>query len=275
MKAYIKKIVLKFIKKIIFFSRDKNILRTILDMIVSENNKNFKTLSLKNKKIYFFETNAMTKFRNDTFFEKEPETLNWINSFEKSSNFWDIGANVGIYSIYAAITKNCNVSAFEPSVFNLELLAKNIYLNSLVNQISIFPIILSDKQSIGTFNNSSLTNGAALSSLMEDDQVSNELNSKCIYKMPVLQLDKVCQIYNIKKPKYLKIDVDGLEYNIIKGGRSILKSLKSLLIEIDNEQPKNRNNIFKILKTEGFYLEANNTITADTKTTNQIWHKNS
>ena len=51
--------------------------------------------------------------------------------------------------------------------------------------------------------------------------------------------------------------------------------IDNALIEIDNEQPRNRNNICKILKSEGFYLETNNLTTADTKTTNQIWHKNS
>jgi len=273
LKALIKKIILKFIQKTIFISRNKNTLRTILDMIVDENKNSIRTLSLKNKNLRFFEINAITKYRNDTFFEKEPETLNWINSFDKSSHFWDIGANVGLYSIYAAIVKNCNVCAFEPSVFNLELLAKNINLNSLTDQINIFPIILSDKQSIGTFSNSSLANGAALSSLIKSSKSDQELKSKCVYKMPVFQLDSICEIYKIKKPRYLKIDVDGLEYSIIKGGRSILKNIKSLLIEIDNEQPLTKKNIFKILEEEGFYLEENNIDHIVSKTLNQIWHK--
>ena len=61
------------------------------------------------------------------------------------SVLWDIGANVGLYSVYAAKKHNCKIWAFEPSVFNLELLARNIYLNELTNNICIVPIALSDK----------------------------------------------------------------------------------------------------------------------------------
>ncbi len=44
----------------------------------------------------------VTNMRIDTFEIKEPETLNWINSFKKGDTLLDIGANVGIYSLYAA-----------------------------------------------------------------------------------------------------------------------------------------------------------------------------
>ena len=75
--------------------------------------------------------NKLNHFRIDTFSEKEPETLEWIDEIPHNSILWDIGANVGLYSIYAAKRRNCQVFAFEPSVFNLELLARNIYLNNL------------------------------------------------------------------------------------------------------------------------------------------------
>ena len=89
--------------------------------------------------------NQLNHFRIDTFSEKEPETLEWIDTFHNNSILWDVGGNVGLYSIYAAVSKNCNVVAFEPSVFNLELLARNIFLNNLQDKITIFPLALSNK----------------------------------------------------------------------------------------------------------------------------------
>jgi len=73
------------------------------------------------------------------FATKEPETLEWIDRIPEKSVLWDIGANVGLYSCYAAKARGCRVFAFEPSVFNLEILARNIFLNQLTDQITIVP----------------------------------------------------------------------------------------------------------------------------------------
>ena len=73
----------------------------------------------KNKSIYFLNTNKTTNYRIKTFFSKEPETLQWINSFNNGDVFWDIGANVGLYSIYSQfVNKKIETIAFEPSVLN-------------------------------------------------------------------------------------------------------------------------------------------------------------
>ena len=61
----------------------------------------------KNKKKIF----SVRKFagatvnRAYTFYTKEPETVDWIDKFNNGSNFIDIGANIGIYSLYAASKK--------------------------------------------------------------------------------------------------------------------------------------------------------------------------
>ena len=90
---------------------------------------NGKQVIAHNKNQLTFATpNRLNKFRVDSFSHKEPETLEWIDGFVKGSVIWDIGANVGLYSCYAAKARNCQVFAFEPSVFNLELLARNIFL---------------------------------------------------------------------------------------------------------------------------------------------------
>lgn len=71
--------------------------------------------------------NALTHYRAKTFSTKEPETLEWLDTIPNEAVLWDIGANVGLYSIYAAKRGRVRVFSFEPSVFNLELLARNIF----------------------------------------------------------------------------------------------------------------------------------------------------
>lgn len=105
----------------------------------------------RSHRMLFSAPNDLSQYRLDTFSTKEPETLDWIDSLAEGSVLWDIGANIGLYSIYAAKARNCRVYAFEPSVFNLELLAKNIFLNGLQNRITIVPIALSDSLAVNTF----------------------------------------------------------------------------------------------------------------------------
>ena len=84
-------------------------------------------------------------------FDKEPETIQWINNFDKTKKiiFWDIGANIGLYSIYAATKfKEIEVIAFEPSTSNTRVLSRNISLNKLTNKINIFQLALSDTPNI-------------------------------------------------------------------------------------------------------------------------------
>ena len=69
----------------------------------------YKSIIILEKKINFFVPNQITNWRVDTFFTKEPETLEWIDSFKKNENliYWDIGANIGLYPIYNSL-KNTN-----------------------------------------------------------------------------------------------------------------------------------------------------------------------
>lgn len=255
-------------------SQKSIVIRKILDIFGECNSQNVKKIQLKNNEIFLHEVNSVTKYRNDTFFIKEPETLEWIDTFAKNSVFWDVGANVGLYSIYAAKTKNCNVTAIEPSVFNLELLAKNIYLNSLNNKINILPIGLSEQIFITNFHNTSILNGAALSSLDTPNISSiNQLPNQCNYRIPVLTLNSINSIFEISNPEHLKIDVDGLEYKILLGAKSVLKNLKSILIEIDESDKKKSKDIISLLEKQKFTLVKEGQRLYDVSTVNQIWSK--
>ena len=77
-------------------------------------------------------------WRVDTYFSKEPETLEWIDSFQEKENliFWDIGANIGLYSIYNTLkNNNSKTIAFEPSTSNLRILSRNISINSFEDNV--------------------------------------------------------------------------------------------------------------------------------------------
>ena len=93
------------------------------DVIVNEVMNRVQEVEHNGILMKFTVPNSLNRFRVESFSNKEPETLKWIDCFPDNAVLWDVGANVGLYSVYAAKKKNCNVIAFEPSVFNLELLA--------------------------------------------------------------------------------------------------------------------------------------------------------
>ena len=112
-------------------------------------NDSYKTINVLNKKVNFFVPNQITQWRVETFFTKEPETLEWIDSFDDSKKiiFWDIGANIGLYSIYAALKyPDIEIISFEPSTSNLRVLSRNISINKLEEKIRINQLPLTKDQ---------------------------------------------------------------------------------------------------------------------------------
>lgn len=198
----------------------------------------------------------IVKFRVDTYNSKEPETLNWIDSMPRGSVFWDIGANVGLYSIYAARNVGATVVAFEPSVFNLEWLARNIYLNHLQSRISVVPVALSDKCGFNTFGMSNTAWGGALSTFGEKfDQNGEDLHVIFEYQTIGLTLRAAYQYFSLPKPTHMKIDVDGLEHFILRGAGDVLGYPQQVLIEINDAFVAQATETSSILKGAGLRLE--------------------
>ena len=190
----------------------------------------------QNIKLLFCTPNDISKWRATSFSTKEPETLEWIDSIPRESVFWDIGANVGIYSVYAAKKQSCRVFSFEPSVFNLELLARNIFLNNLTEFITIVPLPLTDKLAISNLNMTSTAWGGAMSTF--DQSYGHDGNTmEKVFVIPTLgiSMSDAIILLKIPQPDYIKMDVDGIEHLILKGGMLVLEKTKGVLIEINDE----------------------------------------
>jgi FkbM family methyltransferase len=218
----------------------------------------------------FFVPNALCRYRAESFSTKEPETLDWIDSFEVGSVVWDVGSNVGLYSIYAAKKKNAQVFAFEPSFFNLEFLAKNIFVNGLQRQIRIFPLALSNENSFNLFKMNSPLWGGALSAFGVDyDHRGDDYQASFEYTLPGMDADSVIDIFNVPKPDHMKIDVDGIEHLILEGAINILLTVKSVLIEIDEDFDEQLESCSKSLTGVGLVLKSKHLGCANIY--NQIW----
>ena len=206
-------------------------------------------------KMRFSVPNRLTDYRVRSFHTKEPETLDWIDSMSEGAVLWDVGANVGLYSVYAAKARLCEVYAFEPSVFNLELLARNVFLNNLQQRITIVPIPLSDSLGPNLFQMSTITWGGALSTFGEGfDQSGRPLKNHFEYKTLGMSMNEAVKLLRIPVPRYIKIDVDGLEHFILRGGSGVLREVDSLLIEINDDFSAQAEQSFHSLDDAGLSL---------------------
>lgn len=206
---------------------------------------------IKGKKISLFTPNYSSYWRANSFLSREPDTIAWIESFEENSCFWDIGSCVGQFSIFSSKFKNSDVVSFEPSTSNLRILSRNVFLNDLQDKIKIMPILLNDKNGFNLFGENKFIEGSALNSVFDDNCEKNKFENQ--YKIFGFSINTLIQDNYLKIPNYIKIDVDGVEYKILKGADKVLSSgdLKSILIEVDTDT-SNYKNIFKIMDMFNF-----------------------
>jgi FkbM family methyltransferase len=202
----------------------------------------------KKKKIFtLINFGGSTISRGFSMFRTDPEVCNWIDDFDKESTLVDIGANIGLYSLYAA-KKGHKVYAFEPESLNFSCLNMNISDNNLNDQIFAYPIAINDEEKLSTLNLSSMNFGGSGNSF--DRKITDSgVEFTPIYKQGSVSysLESICSKLKIV-PENIKIDVDGNELKVINGMLNILddKNLKSICVELNpnfNEHSK----VFKIL----------------------------
>ena len=103
--------------------------RLVNEVIIDDVMNRVQEVEHRGLQMRFVVPNTLNRFRVETFSTKEPETLEWLDRLPEACTLWDVVSNVGLHSIYAAKKKIFLVIAFKPSVFNLELLARNLFLN--------------------------------------------------------------------------------------------------------------------------------------------------
>ena len=218
----------------------------------------------KKQKLTFFTPNYLTSWLVDDFFVKEPETLEWIKNFNKENDkiiFWDVGANIGLYSIYAAkIHKNIKIVSFEPSTNNLRILSRNISINNLENDISIFQLPLTDNGlKFADFKESQFCEGASHNAFNYDlDFEGKEIKSINNYKIIGTSIKYILENNILEFPDYIKIDVDGIEHLILKGADKHLSNIKikEVQIEVNENYKQHFETIMNLMYKNGFKLKS-------------------
>ena len=256
--SYICFSLLVFLDRIFKIITKRSILIWFNDFIQE---RSYKSIKILGKEIKFFVPNQLLEWRVDTYFIKEPETLEWIDSFQEKENliFWDIGANIGLYSIYNSLKHPKSTTiAFEPSSSNLRVLTRNISINNLEKNIKVVSIPLTNKENIfQEMKEGQFVEGGALNSFGEKfDFEGKEFKTTMKYNLLGTTINYFLENSILDIPDYIKIDVDGIEHLILEGGDKFLnnKKVKSLSIEINENFKEQYDKVLNLMNKYEFKL---------------------
>jgi len=194
----------------------------------------------KKDDVYFY----VRAFSDDLYSvmpEREGDVNESILSCLKEGDvFVDIGANIGYYSVLVAkiVGENGRVISVEPIPSTAKILSLNLTLNNLKNVKVIQKAAWSNNRIItihipkGFFG---------LSSIYKPPTATDSIAVKGA------PLDRILEV---PKVDLLKIDAEGSEYQILKGGRKILRKTRYVVLEVSTKKDE----IIRLLREEGFKI---------------------
>ena len=263
--------ILKFFNQIFYFLTRRSFLEWLMYFL---SNDSYIQKQIKNKHIKFYAPNNLISWRVRTIFDKEPDTIEWIEKFNKKDDnnfiFWDIGANIGLYSLYCSCVhgKKSKIYAFEPSTSNLRVLSRNISLNNLGQNIKIFqPALCKEENSFMMFNEHKFIEGWSMNQFSNDYNGDTSKDFEQNYKIYGTNIDSLIAQNILQVPNYIKLDVDGIEHLILQGGEKTLKNsnLRSILVEIDESLKNQLNTVMNIMKNNNFTIKVKENVLINQK----------
>lgn len=194
-------------------------------------------------------------YRATHFARQEPDLLRWIEEkYGVDDVFYDVGANIGYFSIFAALKTRVRVYAFEPESLTFASLNRNIFYNRVSDHVVGLPVALTSTESISFLNLKKFVPGNAYNTLGSAvDFRGMPFEAEYRQGSIGMSLDYLLAQFAPPAPNHIKIDVDGNEADIIRGMPATLlaKDLRTVCIELTPERPEHQA-ILKRLDEAGF-----------------------
>jgi FkbM family methyltransferase len=161
---------------------------------------------------------------------------------------WDIGANVGLFSIAAAVATGAEgqVLAVEPDATLVGLLRRSAQMNGNCAPIDVLPAAVADQITVGQFHvarrNRSTSHLHGFGTTQTGGIRATEL-------VPTVTLDWLAE--HFRQPDVIKIDVEAAEVGVLAGGSSVLKRLPTIICEVARQ---NADVVGEMLRKHGYTL---------------------
>ena len=186
---------------------------------------------------------------------KEPWTVAWIEKYVTAQDvLYDIGANVGTFSLIAAVGQRASVVAFEPGYANFARLCENLDVNRCGDRVIPFPLPLSDSNGLVRFLYRTVEPGQSRHQLLDAAWPFKPQRKEHFQQaMCGVRLDDAAEWFGLPSPSHIKLDVDGAEMHVLRGAKRTLSkpTLRSLLVEVAAELSKE---IRAVLTEAGFSI---------------------
>ena len=149
------------------------------------------------------------------FYEREKQRI-ISHEIRPNSVFWDIGANVGIYSLLASkLVGSGRVFAFEPAPRNLHYLRRHLALNHAKN-VEVLPLAVSDSTGVASFRT-------------EQTGFMGRLSDEGEITVSTATLDSLVEDGTVLPPNYVKMDIEGGELLALHGARRTFHTFRPTL----------------------------------------------
>jgi FkbM family methyltransferase len=194
----------------------------------------------------------------ERFEEIEPELLDLIDDLPVGTTWYDAGASIGLFTLYAAIKRGMRTFAFEPEAQNYATLELNHYLNrgSLAHPVESFNVALGEAKGVGHIYTRVYGAGEHVKILdvSETRDTHEPFSAQHVQSVLKLPLDDLIAEYGLPAPQALKIDVDGSEIPLLAGAERTLDdhTLRTVFIELADATGGNEQ---ATLERRGFRLD--------------------
>ena len=187
----------------------------------------------KYKDLSFYSPNGRLTWRSNILLTEEPLFNKWVsNNFNRDTVFLDLGSNVGTFACLA-LAKGidfCYCCELDP--LNIPILYKNLCINKFQENTIILPFAASSKTAVEEIYFRDLTYGDALQAVGKPIPFETNLTSNQHKSLNLsFPLDVVFELFNLKYPTHIKIDINGNERIAIDGMIGVLSKADSVYFE--------------------------------------------
>jgi FkbM family methyltransferase len=163
----------------------------------------------------------------------EPDTLAWLDQYlGNGEHLWDVGANIGVYGLYACLRDGVSVTCFEPVASTFAILGRNAILNGFSERIVPLCLATSDTNGVFPMHLSSVESGSSMHALVKPENVRGAFEAEAVQLVLAIRGDRLVAEFGVQPPQHLKIDVDGHEAQVLEGMGTLLDKVRTVWIEM-------------------------------------------
>ncbi len=164
----------------------------------------------------------------------------------------DVGAHIGLSIIYFKdIYPESKILAFEPNPYTRKLLKENIFINNLKN-ITILPYAIDSSENERTFYIDTSENLWQSTAGFLENSWNGQYNNNSSIEVKTKKLSEFLN----EHVDLLKIDIEGIETNVLTESKDLLKNVLNIVIEYHPIKKRNLKKILSILQSSGYKISA-------------------